>query len=84
MMTRNKNTARNNLHETENLTNNMQTSPTHANPRVSPPRDRRKGKDPIDGDQNIQDGIDGMQSQLPFEVIDPEAPLTQAQLAAMF
>ena len=28
--------------------------------------------------------INGTQSQVPFEVTDPEAPVTQAQLAAMF
>ena len=74
MQTRNKTTAWSNQHQAENLTNDPRSSPSRANPQASPPKERRKGKDPIIEDQSGQVHTNGA-----FE-----APVTQAQLAEKF
>ena len=84
MQTHNKATARSYQHPVEHMNNDLRSSPSHGNPQASPPRERRRGKDLIVKDQSDQVYTNGVVTQVPFEVTDPEAPITQAQLATMF
>ena len=83
MHTHNKTTVRSNQHQAENLTNNLRSSPSRANPQASPPRERLRGKDHIIEDQFDQVCTNRTILQVPFKVTDLKAPMTQAQLATM-
>ena len=84
MQTRNRATAQNTQHHVEDSNVGLWSSPSRGHPHSSLQRERRRGKDPIVEDQFDPVHHNDTTTQMPFEVTDSEAPVTQAQLAVMF